>query len=60
MDNMTRNSLIWAGVLIIEAIILKFAKSLRLWIYIALPIVAGFAIMELLNPKQKKNTRNLK
>jgi hypothetical protein len=48
MNSTTRNSIIWAIVLLVEAIILKLAKSMRLWIYIALPIIAGFAAIELL------------
>jgi|GEM_PF-867911 len=55
MNSTTRNSIILAIVLLIEAIILKLAKSMRLWIYIALPIIAGFAAVELLksNPAIK-------
>ncbi|MDF2531392.1 MAG: hypothetical protein K0R80_2946 [Clostridia bacterium] len=48
MNSTSRNSIIWAIVLLVEAIILKLAKSMRLWIYIALPIIAGFAAVELL------------
>ncbi|OGO78000.1 MAG: hypothetical protein A2Y23_13565 [Clostridiales bacterium GWB2_37_7] len=48
MNSTSRNSMIWAIVLLVEIIILKLAKSMRLWIYIALPIIAGFAAMELL------------
>ncbi|HYE09524.1 MAG TPA: hypothetical protein VEF53_05045 [Patescibacteria group bacterium] len=48
MNSTSRNSIIWAVVLLVEAIILKLAKSMRLWIYIALPIIAGFAAVELL------------
>lgn len=51
MNSLQRNSIIWAIVLLVEAIILKLAKSMRLWIYIALPIVAGFAAMELLKQR---------
>jgi hypothetical protein len=50
MNTTSRNTIIWATVLLFEAIILKLAKSLRLLIYIALPIIAGFAAMELLKP----------
>ncbi|MDF2840783.1 MAG: hypothetical protein K0Q99_1555 [Clostridia bacterium] len=48
MNSTSRNSIILAIVLLVEAIILKLAKSMRLWIYIALPIIAGFAAVELL------------
>ena len=51
MSSTSKNSIIWAIVLLIEALILTFAKSMRLWIYIALPIIAGFAAMELLGSK---------
>jgi hypothetical protein len=55
MNSTHRNSIIWVIVLLIEALILKFAKSMRLWIYIALPIMAGFAAMELLkSPRTSK------
>ncbi len=69
MNSMSRNSIIWAIVLLIEAIILKLAKSMRLWIYIILPIAAGFAAVEFLNrhplpelikPKPVVKKRNLK
>ena len=69
MSSTNRNSIIWVIVLLVEALILKFAKSMRLWIYIALPIVAGFAAMELLkshrtikylSPKVIVKKRNLK
>lgn len=53
MNSTTRDSIIWVIVLLIEAIILKLAKSMRLWIYIALPIIAGFAAVELLKPQRK-------
>ncbi|HUV84985.1 MAG TPA: hypothetical protein VMV86_04700, partial [Methanosarcinales archaeon] len=46
MNTTSRNSIIWAIVLLVEVVILKLAKSMRLWIYIALPIIAGFAAME--------------
>jgi hypothetical protein len=48
MNSTSKNLIIWAVVLLVEAIILKLAKSMRLWIYIALPITAGFAAIELL------------
>jgi membrane protein YdbS with pleckstrin-like domain len=51
MNSISKNSIIWVIVLLVEAIILQFAKSMRLWIYIALPIIAGFAAMELLKQK---------
>lgn len=53
MNSISRNSIIWAIVLLVEATILKLAKSMRLWIYIALPIIAGFTVMELLNQPSK-------
>lgn len=55
MISISKNSIIWAIVLLIESIILKLAKSMRLWIYIALPIIAGFAAMEL--TKQPANIK---
>ena len=51
MNSISKNSIIWVIVLLVEAIILQFAKSMRLWIYVALPIIAGFAAMELLKQK---------
>lgn len=51
MNSLIRNSVIWAFVLLVEAIILKLAKSMRLWIYVVLPIIAGFAVIELLKPQ---------
>jgi hypothetical protein len=69
MNSTNRNSIIWAVVLLIEAIILKFSKRMRLWIYIALPILAGFAAVEyfnrhplpeLIKPKRAVKKRNLK
>ncbi len=53
MNSISRNSIICAIVLLVEAIILKLAKSMRLWIYIALPIIAGFTAMELLKQPSK-------
>lgn len=55
MNSTSRNSIILVIVLLVEALILKLAKSMRLWIYIALPIIAGFAAVELLksNPSIK-------
>lgn len=69
MNSTRRNSIIWVVVLLIEAIILKLAKNMRLWIYIILPITAGFAAVEFLNrhplpelikPKPVVKKRNLK
>lgn len=60
MDKTTKNSLIWGGVLLIEAAILRLAKKSDLWFYIALPIIAGFLITELVIPMPKKTKRNLK
>ena len=48
MNSTSKNSIICVIILLVEAIILKLAKSMRLWIYIALPIIAGFAAIELL------------
>lgn len=48
MNTTSKNSIIWAIVLLVEVVILKLAKSMRLWIYIALPIIAGFAATEFL------------
>lgn len=60
MDLMKRNSIIWIVVLLIEALILKLAKSMKLWIYIALPIVAGFAVTQFWKPQPPVKKRNLK
>lgn len=69
MNTTSRNSIIWAIVLLVEVIVLKLAKNMRLWIYIALPIIAGFAAMELfkshealkfLSPKVIVKKRDLK
>ena len=59
MDKTTRNSLIWGGVLIVEALILKLAKKSELWFYITLPIIAGFLLTEFLLSKPKKVRRKL-
>ena len=60
MDKRTKNSIIWAAVLLVEALILKFAKRMNLWIYVILPIVAGFILTEFEMPKaEKKSKRNL-
>jgi len=64
MDKTTKNSLIWGGVLLVEALILKLAKKSDLWFYIALPIIAGFLLTEFVVgiaiPMPKKTKRNLK
>jgi hypothetical protein len=60
MDKTTRNSLVWGGVLLIEAVILKLVKRSELWFYITLPIIAGFLITEFIIPMPKKTKRNLK
>ncbi len=60
MDKTTRNALIWGGVLVFEAILLKLLKKSELWFYITLPIAAGFFLAELFVPKPKKPKRNLK
>ena len=60
MDKTTKNSLIWGGVLLIEAVILKLAKKSDLWFYISLPIIAGFILAEFFIPTPKKVKRNLK
>jgi len=60
MDKTTKNSFIWGGVLLIEAIILKLNKKSELWFYITLPIIAGFILTELLIPMPQKTKRNLK
>jgi hypothetical protein len=60
MDKTTKNSLIWGGVLLIEAIILKLVKKSDLLFYILLPIIAGFVLTELVIPMPKKTKRNLK
>lgn len=60
MDKTAKNSIIWGIVLIIEAIILKLVKRSDLWFYLALPIIAGFLLTELLVPMPKKTKRNLK
>lgn len=60
MDKTTKNSLVWGGVLLIEAIILKLNKKSGLCFYITLPIIAGFILTELIIPMPKKTRRNLK
>ncbi len=60
MDKTTRNSLVWGGVLLIEAIILKLIKKSDVWFYITLPIIAGFVLTELVFPMPQKTKRNLK
>lgn len=60
MDVLKRNSIIWIIVLLVEALILKLAKSMRLWIYIALPIAAGFAAAQFWKPQPTVKKRNLK
>jgi len=60
MDKTTKNSLIWGGVIIIEALILKLAKKSEIWFYITLPIIAGFLLTEIVIPRPKKTKRNLK
>lgn len=60
MDRTTKNSIIWGVVLIIEAMILKLVKRSDIWFYIALPIIAGFLLTELVVPMPKKTRRNLK
>lgn len=60
MDKTTKNSLVWGGVLLIEAVILKLLKKSNLWFYISLPIIAGFVLTELVIPMPKKTKRNLK
>lgn len=60
MDKTTKNSLIWGGVLIAEAFILRLAKKSELWFYVTLPIIAGFLLTEFFIPKQRKSSRNLK
>ncbi len=59
MDRTTRNSLIWGGVLLAEALILKLMKKSEVWFYITLPIIAGFLLAELLLPMPKRTKRNL-
>lgn len=59
MDKTTKNSLIWGGVLLIEAVILKLIRKSDVWFYISLPIIAGFALTELLIPMPHKAKRNL-
>lgn len=60
MDKTKTNSLIWGIVLLIEALILKLAKKSEIWFYIALPIIAGFVLTEIIIPRPKKTKRNLK
>ena len=59
MDKAKKNSLIWGGVLLIEAIILRLAKRSEIWFYITLPIIAGFILTEFIIPMPEKNRRNL-
>lgn len=60
MDKTTENSLVWGGVLIIEAMILRLAKKSEIWFYIMLPIIVGFLLTELILPMPKEKKRNLK
>lgn len=60
MDKTTRNSLIWGGVLLSEAFILKLAKKSDIWFYIMLPIIIGFLLTELILPVPREKKRNLK
>ena len=60
MNKTTKNSLVWGGVLLIEAIILKLNKRSEVWFYITLPIIAGFILTELVIPMPKKTKRNLR
>jgi hypothetical protein len=60
MDKAAKNSIIWGIVLVIEAVILKLVKRSDIWFYIALPIIAGFLLTELVVPMPKKTRRNLK
>lgn len=59
MDKTAKNSLIWGGVLIAEALILKLAKKSEIWFYIMLPIIIGFFVTELILPMPKEQKRNL-
>ena len=60
MDKTTKKSLIWGGVILVEAFILKLVKKSDLWFYISLPIIAGFLITEFLIVMPQKPKRNLK
>ncbi|HWQ29546.1 MAG TPA: hypothetical protein VN549_01040 [Negativicutes bacterium] len=60
MDKTTRNSLVWGGVLIVEAMILRLAKKSEIWFYILLPIIIGFLLTELILPMPREKKRNLK
>ncbi|MGE5677024.1 MAG: hypothetical protein ACM3ZR_03100 [Pseudomonadota bacterium] len=60
MDKTARNSLIWGGVLIVEAMILRLAKKSEIWFYIMLPIIIGFLLTELILPMPREKKRNLK
>ena len=60
MDKTTKKSLIWGGVILVEAFILKLVKKSDLWFYISLPIIAGFLITEFLIDIHQKPKRNLK
>jgi hypothetical protein len=63
MDKTTKNSIVWGGVLIIEAMILKLVKKSDIWFYIALPIIVGFILTEFvisMPVMPKKTKRNLK
>lgn len=60
MDKTTKNSLVWGGVLLAEAFILKLVKKSDLWFYISLPIIAAFVITEFIIPMPQKPRRNLK
>ncbi|HPL98545.1 MAG TPA: hypothetical protein PLS45_01435 [Bacillota bacterium] len=60
MDKTTKKSLIWGGVILVEAFILRLVKKSDLWFYISLPIIAGFLITEFLIEMPQKPKRNLK
>ncbi len=59
MDKSKKNSLIWGGVLLIEAVILRLAKRSELWFYIMLPIIAGFILTEFIIHIPVNEKRNL-
>lgn len=60
MDKTARNSLVWGGVLIVEAMILRLSKKSEIWFYILLPIIIGFLLTELILPMPREKKRNLK
>lgn len=60
MDKTAKNSILWGGILLLEAVILRLKKKSDLLFYISLPIIAGFILTEFVFAPPKKTKRNLK